>query len=127
GMLACARLGAPHSIVFGGFAADSLKDRINDCQAKWVLTQDAAPRRGKAVPLKETVNHALKGAPSVEKVVVLRRMATSQGPGWVEGRDLDWLTLEASADETRGGPEVVDSEHPLFILYTSGSTGKPKG
>lgn len=127
GMLACARLGAPHSIVFGGFAADSLKDRINDCKAKWVLTQDAAPRRGKAVPLKETVNQALKGTPTVEKVVVLRRLEASGGGGWVEGRDLDWLTLEATGDEANGTPEIVDAEHPLFILYTSGSTGKPKG
>ncbi len=127
GMLACARLGAPHSVVFGGFAADSLKDRINDCKAKWVLTQDAAPRRGKPVPLKETVNQALKDTPTIEKVVVLRRMGASNGPGWVEGRDIDWLDLEASGDEAQGYPEVVDAEHPLFILYTSGSTGKPKG
>lgn len=127
GMLACARLGATHSIVFGGFAADSLKDRINDCQAKWVLTQDAAPRRGKAIPLKETVNHALQATPSVEKVIVLRRMETSPAPGWVEGRDIDWATFEASGDEGEGTPQIVDAEHPLFILYTSGSTGRPKG
>src|SRR5690606_30856603 len=77
GMLACARLGAPHSVVFGGFAADSLRDRILDCQAKVVLTQDAAPRRGKAIRLKDTVDEALTGAPSVEHVVVLRRMGAS--------------------------------------------------
>lgn len=131
GMLACARLGAPHSVVFGGFAAESLRDRINDCQAKWVLTQDAAPRRGKAVALKETVNRALQSTPTVEKVVMLKRMGADSD--WVEGRDIDWAELEAhglahvQTAPQSGAPEIVDAEHPLFILYTSGSTGKPKG
>lgn len=126
GMLACARLGAPHSVVFGGFAADSLRDRILDCQAKVVLTQDAAPRRGKAIRLKDTVDEALTGAPSVEHVVVLRRMGASDTTS-NDDRYRDWDSLEANADPALGTAEVVDSEHPLFILYTSGSTGKPKG
>jgi acetyl-CoA synthetase len=124
-MLACARIGAPHSVVFGGFAADSLKDRINDCQAKVVITQDAAPRRGALVPLKETVNAALQNTPSVQKVVVLDRLGTAKAHH-VEGRDVDWAAVAAGNPEA-GAPEIVDAEHPLFILYTSGSTGKPKG
>src|SRR5690606_21960582 len=115
GMLACARVGALHSVVFGGFAADSLRDRINDCQAKVVLTQDAAPRRGKPVPLKTTVDAALEGAPSVEHVVVLRRMGVPSEDG-EDGRVRDWATLEAEADSALGEvAEVVDGEHPLFI------------
>jgi acetyl-CoA synthetase len=126
GMLACARVGALHSVVFGGFAADSLAGRIRDCSAKVVLTQDGANRRGKGVALKATVDQALKDAPSVEKVVMLRHRPDSKHD-WVEGRDLDWQELRESADPAKGGAELVDAEHPLFILYTSGSTGKPKG
>jgi acetyl-CoA synthetase len=129
-MLACARLGAPHMVVFGGFAADSLRDRINDCGAKLVLTQDGALRRGSVVPLKATVDKAVASAPSVEKVVVFRRLGQQQVPLEMQaGRDLEWAELMATAepDATNGAAEVVDAEHPLFILYTSGSTGKPKG
>ncbi len=127
-MLACARIGAPHSVVFGGFAADSLRGRINDCQAKVVLTQDAAPRRGKPVALKQTVDTALEDAPSVEKVVVLRHYGEGADCAWVDGRDVDWHeAIKQASPEKNGHAEVVDSEHPLFILYTSGSTGKPKG
>jgi acetyl-CoA synthetase len=125
-MLACARIGAPHSVIFGGFAADSLRGRINDCQAKVVLTQDAAPRRGKWIALKATVDEALRDTPSVEKVVVLRR-APDQPLATVAGRDCDWQELVEGANPAQGHAEVVDAEHPLFILYTSGSTGKPKG
>ena len=129
GMLACARIGAPHTVVFGGFAADSLRDRINDCQAKAVLTQDGAWRRGKVVPLKATVDEALVGTHSVEKVFVFSRLGPEHvKPNLIPGRDLDWQSAVTSADPSLAvEPEVVDSEHPLFILYTSGSTGKPKG
>ncbi len=126
GMLACARIGATHSVVFGGFAADSLRGRINDCQATAVLTQDAAPRRGKLVPLKETVDEALKDAPSVKTVLVYQRM--NNGTAMQPGRDVDWYEAVQQADAAQGvEAEIVDAEHPLFILYTSGSTGKPKG
>jgi len=127
GMLACARIGAPHTVVFGGFAAESLRDRINDCGAKVVLTQDGALRRGNVVPLKATVDRALEGTKSVEKVVVLARLGEKAESKLVPGRDLDWYEAVATADPARGGAEIVDAEHPLFILYTSGSTGKPKG
>ncbi len=127
-MLACARVGAPHSVVFGGFAADSLRGRIKDCKAKVVLTQDAAPRRGKPIQLKQTVDAALQDAPSVEKVVVLRHYGEGAECTLVEGRDVDWKQAVESADADKNGyAEVVEAEHPLFILYTSGSTGKPKG
>ncbi|HEY8944790.1 MAG TPA: AMP-binding protein, partial [Polyangiaceae bacterium] len=127
-MLACARLGAPHTVVFGGFAAESLRDRINDCGAKVVITQDGALRRGAVVPLKATVDEALSAAPSVEKVVVYRRLGDERAPiAMVEGRDLEWSAIVEKADPGAGEPEIVPAEHPLFILYTSGSTGKPKG
>ncbi|HEX2730740.1 MAG TPA: acetate--CoA ligase [Polyangiaceae bacterium] len=127
-MLGCARIGAPHSVVFGGFAADSLRGRINDCQAKIVVTQDAAPRRGKLVPLKQTVDEALKDAPSVEKVIVLQHVGAAAGIQMQAGRDIDWKTAVASVDtKLAEKAKVLDAEHPLFILYTSGSTGKPKG
>jgi acetyl-CoA synthetase len=130
-MLACARVGAPHTVVFGGFAAESLRDRINDCGAKLVLTQDGALRRGAVVPLKATVDQALSNAPTVEKVVVLRRLGQAAAPIELKaGRDLDWQELLGSVEKSGsadGSAEIVDAEHPLFILYTSGSTGKPKG
>jgi acetyl-CoA synthetase len=129
GMLACARIGAPHTVVFGGFAAESLRDRINDCSAKVVLTQDGGYRRGNVVPLKATVDRALEGAPSVEKVLVLSHLGQELCPiTLVPGRDLDWHDAQKGCEPERDGkPEIVDAEHPLFILYTSGSTGKPKG
>jgi len=128
-MLACARIGAPHTVVFGGFAAESLRDRINDCGAKVVLTQDGALRRGSVVQLKAIVDKALENTPSVEKVLVYRRLTDAQAKIEMKaGRDLDWKQALASADaKLRESAEVVDAEHPLFILYTSGSTGKPKG
>jgi acetyl-CoA synthetase len=130
GMLACARIGAPHTVIFGGFAADSLRDRINDCGAKVMLTQDGASRRGAPVPLKAAVDEAVVSTPSVEHVVVFQHLgpdvlAVDMKPG----RDLDWYELVTNSSLTTANtsPEIVDSEHPLFILYTSGSTGKPKG
>jgi acetyl-CoA synthetase len=128
-MLACARIGAPHTVVFGGFAAESLRDRINDCQARFVLTQDGGYRRGGVVPLKATVDQALEGTPSVEKVIVYRRLGDKIAPISLKpGRDLDWAEVTKSAKTALGeAAEIVDAEHPLFILYTSGSTGKPKG
>ncbi len=129
GMLACARIGAVHMVVFGGFAAESLRDRINDCGAKVVLTQDGALRRGNVVPLKATVDKALEATPSIEKVLMFRRLTEQQlKVDMKPGRDFDWREALAAADPRLGAdPEIVDAEHPLFILYTSGSTGKPKG
>lgn len=128
GMLACARIGAPHTVIFGGFAADAIRDRINDCGAKAVLTQDGAWRRGKVVPLKAAVDEACASADSIEKVFVYKRLTDAECPITMkEGRDVDWATAVASADKSQGAAEIVDAEHPLFILYTSGSTGKPKG
>jgi acetyl-CoA synthetase len=127
-MLACARLGAPHSVVFGGFAADSLRDRINDCGSKLVVTQDGAWRRGAVVPLKDTVDQAVAQTPSVEKVVVFRRLGDAHAKITMKaGRDVEWSEAVRAANPEDGGAEIVDAEHPLFILYTSGSTGKPKG
>jgi acetyl-CoA synthetase len=130
GMLACARIGAPHTVIFGGFAAESLRDRINDCGAKVVLTQDGASRRGSPVALKQAVDEALASTPSVEHVVVYRHLGPEVlAVDMKAGRDLDWYELvdETSLSTSNTSPEIVDAEHPLFILYTSGSTGKPKG
>jgi len=123
-MLACARIGAVHSIIFGGFSADAVADRNNDAQARVVVTADGGWRRGKEVLLKATVDAALEKSPTVEKVVVVRR--TGGDVDMVLDRDFWWHDL---MDGTSAECEAVelDSEHPLFILYTSGSTGKPKG
>jgi acetyl-CoA synthetase len=123
-MLACARLGATHSIIFGGFSADAVADRNNDAQAKVVVTADAGWRRGKEILLKQAVDESLEKSPTVQKVVVVRR--TGQQVHMVPDRDYWWhdLMSDVTAD---CDPVEVDSEHPLFILYTSGSTGKPKG
>jgi acetyl-CoA synthetase len=123
-MLACARIGAIHSVVFGGFSAESLKNRIIDCDSEVVVTADGGYRGGKIVPLKQTTDEALKDCPGVKSVVVLKR--TGKDVPRTAGRDLDWheLTKKAPAE---CAPEVMDAEDPLFILYTSGSTGKPKG
>ncbi len=135
-MLACARLGATHSVIFGGFSAEALRDRINDCKAKVLLTQDGAWRRGNVVPLKKMADEAVAQTPSIEHVLVLRRIATgtsAEAPVHMKpGRDIWWqdalaLTPSAAALELARRPKAFDSEHPLFILYTSGSTGKPKG
>jgi acetyl-CoA synthetase len=123
-MLACARVGAPHSIIFGGFSADAVAERNNDAQAKLVVTADGGWRRGKEVELKNSVDVSLEKSPSVENVVVVRRTGT---PIRMQpGRDYWWHDLMADASSDCD-PEELDAEHPLFILYTSGSTGKPKG
>ncbi len=123
-MLACARIGAPHSVVFGGFSSESLADRINDCQAKLLVTADGGWRRGGIVPLKKNCDDALTKCPSVEKVLLIRR--TGQDIDFVEGRDFWYHDLIQDAP-IGCEPEHMDAEDPLFILYTSGSTGKPKG
>jgi acetyl-CoA synthetase len=123
-MLGCARVGAVHSVIFAGFSAESIADRNNDAKARMVLTADGGWRRGKVLPLKDTVDEALAKSPTVEKCIVLQRVGNDVT--MQEGRDFWWheLVEAASADCPA---EPVDSENPLFILYTSGSTGKPKG
>ncbi|MCX9191395.1 acetate--CoA ligase [Carbonactinospora thermoautotrophica] len=123
-MLACARIGATHSVVFGGFSVDALRNRIQDADAKVVITADGGYRRGAPHALKPIVDDAVKECPSVEKIIVVRR--TGQDIGWSEGRDLWWHDVVGSASEEHT-PEAFDAEHPLFILYTSGTTAKPKG
>ena len=125
-MLACARIGAVHSIVFGGFSPEALAGRIEDCGSKWVITSDEGLRGGKSVPLKNNVDKALgqlDGA-SVQKVVVVKR--TGGSIAWDDNRDL-WYSDITAAASTDCPPEEMNAEDPLFILYTSGSTGKPKG
>jgi acetyl-CoA synthetase len=123
-MLACARIGATHSIIFGGFSADAVADSNNDAQSKIVVTADGGWRRGKEVPLKAAVDESLAKSPSVEKVVVVRRTGTPVD--MVAGRDFWWHDLVKGVSADCDAAEL-DAEHPLFILYTSGSTGKPKG
>ena len=124
-MLACARIGAPHSVVFGGFSAESLRDRINDSESKLLITADGGWRRGGVIPLKQNADDSLDGAPSVENVVVLRRTGTADDK-MVDGRDIWWHDLMEGQPMTCE-PEPMDSEDMLFLLYTSGTTGKPKG
>ena len=123
-MLACARIGAVHSVVFGGFSPESIKDRILDSDCQTVITADEGIRGGKPVPLKANVDKALNSCPNVHSVIVVRR--TAAGIDWHEGRDI-WYHDAAATVTAECPPEQMDAEDPLFILYTSGSTGKPKG
>ncbi len=123
-MLACTRIGAVHSVVFGGFSPDALRDRILDADCRTVITADEGIRGGKPVALKQNVDKALASCPNVSTVLVVER--TGAGVNWHEGRDLKYqAALDAASDNCP--PEPMDAEDPLFILYTSGSTGKPKG
>ncbi|MDY0029374.1 MAG: acetate--CoA ligase [Pseudobdellovibrionaceae bacterium] len=123
-MLACARIGAVHSVVFGGFSPESLRDRILDCDSTFIITADEGLRGGKKVPLKANTDAALKNCPDVKTVLVLKR--TGGTIDWTEGRDV-WWHDEVDSQSTDCPPEPMNAEDPLFILYTSGSTGKPKG
>ena len=123
-MLACARIGAVHSIIFGGFSADSISGRVNDCESEYIITADEGVRGGKTIPLKETTDSALYDCPNVKKCIVVKR--TGNEIGWNKKRDV-WYHDLIKDVSSNCEPEEMNAEDPLFILYTSGSTGKPKG
>mgnify|MGYP005717621683 FL=1 len=123
-MLACARIGAVHSIIFGGFSPDSIATRITDCESEYLITADEGVRGGKIIPLKKIADEALDQCPSVKKCVVVER--TGNQVNWNNERDVSYKELISSVP-AKCEPEEMNAEDPLFILYTSGSTGKPKG
>ena len=123
-MLACVRIGAVHSIIFGGFSADSISGRVNDCESEYIITADEGVRGGKTIPLKDTTDEALLNCPDVKKCIVVKR--TGNDIGWHHNRDV-WYHDLIKDVPNHCEPEEMNAEDPLFILYTSGSTGKPKG
>ena len=125
-MLACARIGAPHTVVFAGFSAEALSGRINDAEAKLVITADGSYRRGKAMPLKAAVDEALGDTPTVEHVLMVRRLGDAAETAVTEGRDVWWHDI-VERQPADFAPVPLDSEHMLYLLYTSGTTAKPKG
>ena len=123
-MLACARIGAIHSIIFGGFSAESISGRVNDCKSEYIITADEGVRGGKTIPLKATTDEALSNCPDVKKCIVVKR--TGNYVYWDDDRDV-WYHDLIKDVPSHCEPEEMNAEDPLFILYTSGSTGKPKG